>query len=77
MLPTAKLSRDDLTKVTKLRQMIQDLAASGKVAEARNAEEVAMYYLGYQKIALQCGVGSFTWTPIVGNNTVQAADRSR
>ncbi len=77
LLPTAQLSKDDLAKVTELRQMIQDLATDGKVAAARNIEEVAMYYLGYQKIWLQCGLGTFAWTPVVNNDAVKTADQSK
>ena len=77
LLPTAQLSNDDITKVTELRQMIQDLATDGKVAAARNAEEVAMYYLGYQKIWPQCGLGTFAWQQIVYNDAVRTADQSK
>ena len=77
LLPNAQLSNDDRAKVTELRQMIQDLATDGKVAAARNVEEVAMFYLGYQKISLQCGLGTFAWTPVVYNDAVRTADQSR
>ena len=68
LLPTAQLSKDDITKVTELRQMVQDLSTDGKVAAARNAEEVAMYYLGYQKVWLRCGLGTFDWERLVASN---------
>ncbi|MCC8982143.1 hypothetical protein [Bradyrhizobium acaciae] len=77
LLPSAQLSNDDLAKVSELRQMIQDLATDGKLAAARNIEEVAMYYLGYQKIWLQCGLGTFAWTPVVHNDAVKTADQSK
>ena len=77
LLPNAQLSNEDRTKVTELRQMIQDLATNGKLAAARNVEEVAMYYLGYQKIWLQCGLGTFAWAPVVYNDAVRTADQSK
>ena len=76
LLPTAQLSPDDLAKVTELRQMIQDLSVNGKVAAARNVEEVAMYYLGYQKIWLQCGVGTFAWAQAPSNDAGQSVAQS-
>ncbi|MCG2626168.1 hypothetical protein L6654_05955 [Bradyrhizobium sp. WYCCWR 13023] len=77
LLPNAQLSNDDRAKVAELRQMIQDLATDGKVAAARNVEEVAMFYLGYQKIWLQCGLGTFAWAPVVYNDAVRTADQSK
>ena len=77
LLPTARLSQEDLTKVTELRRAIQDLATDGKIAAARNVEEVAMYDLGYQKIWLKCGLGTFAWTQVTYTDAVQSADRSR
>lgn len=76
LLPTAQLSQDDKAKVTELRQVIQDLSVNGQVAVARNVEEVAMYYLGYQKISLQCGVGTFAWAPAPGNDAGQSGNQS-
>ncbi len=61
MLPTARLSATDLSKVTVLRDLIQELAKSGKEGSARDVEEVAMGVLGYQKLWLRCGVGTFNW----------------
>ena len=61
LLPTAQLSEADMSKVTELRQMIQVLATGGKLAAARDVEEVAMNVLGYQKVWLRCGVGTFDW----------------
>jgi len=77
LLPNAQLSKDDRAKVTELRQTIDDLAAVGKVAAARNVEEVAMFYLGYQKIWLQCGLGTFAWAPVVYSDAVRTADQSK
>ncbi|WP_210345242.1 hypothetical protein [Bradyrhizobium sp. CCBAU 53340] len=76
LLPNAQISNEDRAKVTEFRQTIQDLATDGKVAAARNVEEVAMFYLGYQKIWLQCGLGTFAWTPVVYNDA-KTADQSQ
>ncbi len=77
LLPNAEISRDNLTKVTELRHMIQDLSTSGKVAAARNVEEVAMYYLGYQKVWLKCGLGTFEWEQVASNDAVQSAGQRK
>ena len=61
LLPTAQLSEADMTKVTELRQMIQVLSTGGKAVAARDVEEIAMNVLGYQKIWLRCGLGTFDW----------------
>jgi hypothetical protein len=61
LLPTARLSDADMAKVTELRQVIQMLATDGKVAAARDVEEDAMNILGYQKVWLRCGAGTFDW----------------
>lgn len=59
LLPTAQLSDADKAEVTELRQTIGVLAADGKIAAARDTEEVAMKILGYRKVLLACG--SFDW----------------
>ncbi|MCG2626177.1 hypothetical protein L6654_06000 [Bradyrhizobium sp. WYCCWR 13023] len=61
LLPTAQLSAADMSKITELRQLIQLLATDGKVAAARDVEEDAMNRLGYQKVWLRCGLGTFEW----------------
>jgi hypothetical protein len=61
MLPTARLSAADLTKVTVMRDLIQELAREGKEGSARDVEEVAMGVLGYKKLWLRCGIGTFVW----------------
>lgn len=61
LLPTAQLSEADMSKVTELRQMIQLLSTDGKASAARDVEEIAMNILGYQKVWLRCGLGSFDW----------------
>jgi hypothetical protein len=76
LLPTAQLSEADIAKVTELRQMIQDLSTSGKLDAARNVEEAAMYYLGYQKIWLKCGLGTFAWAQTPGNDAGQSTTQS-
>jgi hypothetical protein len=64
LLPTAQLSEADTTKVTELRQIIQVLSTDGKAAAARDVEEVAMNLLGYQKVWLRCGLGTFDWEQV-------------
>lgn len=59
LLPTAQLSEADKAQVTDLRQTIGVLAADGKIAAARDTEEVAMKILGYRKVSLSCG--GFDW----------------
>jgi hypothetical protein len=73
LLPTAQLSEADMTRVTAMRQSIQELAAIGKVADARDVEEIAMNLLGYQKVWLRCGQGAFYWQPLpASTQAVQA-----
>jgi len=60
LLPTARLSESDMIRVTSLRQLIQELSTDRKEAAARDAEEIAMNLLGYQKVWLSCGIG-FNW----------------
>lgn len=64
LLPTAQLSDTDKAQVSDMRQTIGALAASGKIAAARDVEEVAMKILGYRKVALGCG-DAFDWEQIV------------
>jgi hypothetical protein len=71
LLPTAQLSDADKAKITELRQMIQQLATDGKVPAARDIEEAAMNLLGYQKVWLRCGAGTFDWEKIAATATVQ------
>jgi hypothetical protein len=60
-LPTVRLSAADLAKVTVLRDLIQELSKDGKDGSARDVEEVAMGVLGYKKLWLRCGYGTFSW----------------
>jgi hypothetical protein len=64
----AQLSAADLTKVTVLRGLIQELSTKGKDASARDVEEVAMNILGYDKPWLRCGVGTFNWINRAGGS---------
>jgi hypothetical protein len=61
LLPNAQLSEADMRKITEFRQVIQILSTDGKVAAARDVEEIAMSILGYQKVWLRCGLGTFDW----------------
>ena len=66
LLPTAQLSDADRAGVIVIRHLIDVLAANAKVASARDAEEVAMNTLGYRKVWLRCGAGTFTWATQYG-----------
>jgi hypothetical protein len=66
LLPMAQLSAIDLTKITVLRELIQDLSVNGKEGSARDVEEVAMSLLGYEKLWLRCGLGTFNWIKQAG-----------
>ncbi len=61
LLPQSSLSEADLEKVRALRAQVAQLAAAHKGAAARKAEEEAMRILGYRKVWLKCGEGSFAW----------------
>jgi hypothetical protein len=61
LLPNAQLSEADMRKITEFRQVIQILSTDGKVAAARDVEEISMNILGYQKVWLRCGLGTFDW----------------
>jgi hypothetical protein len=63
LLPTAQLSEADRSEVTELRKRIQEMSTDGKVSAARDIEEAAMKRLGYQKVWLRCGLGTFNWEP--------------
>jgi hypothetical protein len=41
--------------------LIQELSKDGKEGSARDVEEVAMRILGYKKLWLRCGIGTFNW----------------
>jgi hypothetical protein len=61
LLPTAQLAPADAAKVGEMRELIRDLGASGKEGPAREIEEAAMRILGYDKLWLRCGYGTFRW----------------
>jgi hypothetical protein len=60
-LPRAKLPEPDLTFVKELRVQIDQLAVAGREKDARQLEERAMAILGFEKLWLRCGEGSFAW----------------
>jgi hypothetical protein len=72
LLPKAQLSEADMKQVVEIRQTIQLLATDGKVPAARDAEEIAMNILGYQKVWLRCGQGTFDWEPLPVPTQAQA-----
>jgi hypothetical protein len=51
-------------QVKALRVRIQQLVAAGKDGAARDAEEKAMSILGYKKVWLRCGPGTFAWMKV-------------
>src|SRR5262245_58067711 len=61
VLPETSLDTADRDKVTLLRARIQKLIADGKTTEAQKTEEVAMRIMGYKKLWLRCGFGTFMW----------------
>jgi hypothetical protein len=61
LLPDAGLSTPDLEKVKALRAEMSAAAAAGKEEAAREVEERAMQILGYKKMWLACGRGTFLW----------------
>jgi hypothetical protein len=67
LLPTAQLTAVDMTKVAVLRELIQELSGNGKEGSARDVEEAAMNLLGYNKLWLRCGFGTFNWINRAGN----------
>jgi hypothetical protein len=61
LLPKAELTAADLDKARALRAEITMLLAAKKMDQARRAEEEAMAILGYRKMLLNCGPGTFLW----------------
>jgi hypothetical protein len=66
LLAEAKLPAAEFRKVTALRTEIGKLAAAGNEQAAREAEEQAMSILGYGKVWLRCGSGTFVWMKLTG-----------
>jgi len=60
-IPGLASSIDDLLPNAK---QITKLAASGRRDEARQAEEEAIALLGYRKMLLKCGPGTFSWMKV-------------
>jgi hypothetical protein len=71
LLPAARLSAADAGKVTVMRELIRELSASGKEGSARDVEEIAMSRLGYTKLWLRCGTGTFNWINQAGNEATK------
>jgi len=59
-----KLDEATGEQVKALQAQIKQLVAAGKDAQARAAEEQAMNILGYKKLWLHCGPGTFAWMKI-------------
>ena len=61
LLPEVELNETEVEKVKALRAQIAELMAAGNERVAREAEEQAMRILGYTKLYLRCGPGTFLW----------------
>jgi len=61
LLPRAQLTDSEREKLLGLRAQIGELAAAGKEEAARQVEEDAMRTLGFSKLWLKCGPGTFIW----------------
>ena len=61
LLPDAKLADADMENLKVLRAEIAKQVADHKTKEARAVEEQAMKILGYRKLWLHCGPGTFIW----------------
>jgi hypothetical protein len=57
----AKLTDAERENLKTLRAAIAKLAADQKMQEARAIEEQAMKIIGYRKLWLHCGPGTFIW----------------
>jgi hypothetical protein len=60
-LSNANLSESDVDQINALKSRIMALRAANDEAKARAVEEEAMLILGYKKVWLRCGSGSFAW----------------
>ena len=58
---SAELPKADAEKIAALRARIGEQATVGKEVTTREAEERLMELLGYRKVWLKCGHGTFTW----------------
>ncbi len=61
LLPRVSLSASHRETVVALRERIRQLDAGGDKEGARQVEEQAMNLLGYRKVWLRCGPGTFAW----------------
>lgn len=61
ILPKAVLTDAARGDVDGLRARMRALSERGDEAGARQTEEEAMRLLGYSKLWIRCGSGSFTW----------------
>ena len=60
-LPQATLTEAERKTLVALRDQIRTLANAGNERSARQVEEQAMQILGYKKLWLRCGPGTFLW----------------
>jgi hypothetical protein len=64
LLPASKLPEVEIEKIKALRAQIAELMAAGKEQMAREVEKQAMHMLGYSKVFLKCGPGTFSWMKV-------------
>jgi hypothetical protein len=60
-LPESTLTPDERSKVKALRARVAKLAVAGRKEPGYAAEEEAMQIMGYTKMWMRCGPGTFTW----------------
>jgi hypothetical protein len=65
-MPEARLSDVELKEVRALRDEVGALVAAHQEAQAGKVEERAMRILGYKKLWLHCGPGTFIWMKLAG-----------
>jgi len=64
LLAGTTLPAVELERLAKLRREIARLADGGQMERAREIEEQAMRILGYRKLWLKCGEGTFAWAKL-------------
>jgi Spy/CpxP family protein refolding chaperone len=57
----SSLPEPQMQQIRTLREDIRKLVAANREDEARAVEEKAMQLLGYKKMWLACGPGTFMW----------------
>jgi hypothetical protein len=62
LLARTALPAVERARLADLRGEIARLADDGQMERAREIEEQAMRILGYRKLWLKCGAGTFAWT---------------